>query len=331
MRHRLRQLRHLGAYPLDPPFVDHQRRQVGIGEIPVILRVFLAAHGACLVFVRIVQPCFLHHVAPVLDRFDLATDFELDRLMHEAKAVQVFYFASRAETGIAGRTHRHVGIAAEAPLLHVAVTDADPHDERMERLGVGNRFFRTSQVGLGDDLQQGRAGAVQVDAGHVARMRTVRFKSLVQRLAGILFQMRASQCDFDRATRGRNDRNRASLHNRNLVLRYLIPLRQVGVEVILAREHAAPVDGAADRQPESDRALDRALVQHRQDAGQRNIDGGRLAVRCRAKGSGRARKNLRCGGELGVGLEPDDDLPLHLRIHGAKPAGMRRCQSVVCW
>jgi hypothetical protein len=32
-----------------------------------------------------------------------------------------------------------------------------------------------------------------------------------------------------------------------------------------------------------------------------------------------------------VGLEPDDDLPLHLRIHGAKPAGMRRCQSVVCW
>src|ERR1019366_10561073 len=113
-------------------------------------------------------------------------------------------------------------------------------------------------------LQKGSAGAVQVDPGHAATERTVRVKSLVQRLPGILFEMRAGQCDFDRAACGRNDRNRAALHDRNLVLRYLVALRQIGVEVILAREYAALVDRAANRQAESDRALDRALVPHRQ-------------------------------------------------------------------
>ena len=158
----------------------------------------------------------------------------------------------------------------------------------MERLGVGNRFFRASQFRLGDDLQQGCPGAVEVDAGHAATESTVRVKCFVQRLAGVLFEMCAGQGDSEHATRGRDDRNRATLDNRNLVLRYLITLRQIGVEVILAREHAAPVDRGTNREAKSDRTLDRALVQYRQDAGQRDVDRGRVTVRHRAEGSGRA-------------------------------------------
>ena len=58
--HRLGQLRQLRAHALDPLVVDHERRQVGIGEVAVVLRVFLAAHRARLAPVRIVEARLLH-------------------------------------------------------------------------------------------------------------------------------------------------------------------------------------------------------------------------------------------------------------------------------
>ena len=58
--HRLGQLRQRGAHAIDPRLVDHQRRQVGIGEIAIVLRVFLAAHRPRLVAVGVVEPRLLH-------------------------------------------------------------------------------------------------------------------------------------------------------------------------------------------------------------------------------------------------------------------------------
>ncbi len=58
--------------------------------------------------------------------------------------------------------------------------------QRMQRLGVGHGFGAGTHVGLGDDLQQRRAGAVEVDAGLAVEI-------LVQRLAGILFEMGARE------------------------------------------------------------------------------------------------------------------------------------------
>ena len=49
---RLRQLRHRRAHALDPRLVDHQRQQVRIGKVAVVLRVFLGAHRARLVACR---------------------------------------------------------------------------------------------------------------------------------------------------------------------------------------------------------------------------------------------------------------------------------------
>ena len=81
--------------------IDDQRRQVRIGEVAIIVRVFLAAHGARFAAVRIVQPRLLHDAAAVLDQVDLAADFEFDRLLKEAEGVQVLDLAARAELRVA--------------------------------------------------------------------------------------------------------------------------------------------------------------------------------------------------------------------------------------
>ena len=74
-----------------------ERRQVGIGKVAIVLRVFLAAHRARLVPVRIVEPGLLDDRAAVLDQLDLPADLEVDRLLEEAEAVQVLDLAARAE------------------------------------------------------------------------------------------------------------------------------------------------------------------------------------------------------------------------------------------
>jgi hypothetical protein len=74
-------------------------------------------------------------------------------------------------------------------LLHVAVVDADRHQDgaqpREERGGVGGR----AQVGLGDDFDEGYSAAVEV---HVADPPGVG-EPVVQRLAGILLEVEAGQ------------------------------------------------------------------------------------------------------------------------------------------
>ena len=57
-----------------------------------------------------------------------------------------------------------VGVDPQAPFLHVAVGDAQVVQQQLQlgeiSLGLGGR----TEVGLADDLQQRRAGPVQVDA-----------------------------------------------------------------------------------------------------------------------------------------------------------------------
>src|SRR5919108_2515323 len=71
---------------------------------------------------------------------------------------------------------------------------------------------------------------------------------------------------------------RALAAERGLVLADLVALRQVGIEVVLAREDRVVGDLAAEREPELDRELDRALVRHRQRTGMREADRARVRV-----------------------------------------------------
>ena len=137
----------------------------------------------------------------------------------------------------ADRAHRHVGVAAERAFLHVAVADLEVAHQRVDLLHVRDRFLRRAHVGLGDDLEQRRAGAIEVDARQAVEV-------LVQRLAGVLFEVRAR--DADRLARAvvEHDLERALLDDRLLVLADLVALRQIGIEVVLAREHRAVRDRA---------------------------------------------------------------------------------------
>ena len=67
------------------------------------------------------------------------------------------------ERGLAHAPHRHVGVAAQRPLLHVAVRGADGDDGRAQQGQEPARLRGVAEVRLGDDLEQRGAGAVEVD------------------------------------------------------------------------------------------------------------------------------------------------------------------------
>jgi hypothetical protein len=85
---------------------------------------------------------------------------------------------------------------------------------------------------------------------------------------------------------------------RQLVLRNLIALGQVGIEVVLAREDRSLLDGAAERQRRTDRVVDRGVVQYRQRARQAETDRTDVGVGRRAERRAGAAEDLRRSQEL---------------------------------
>ena len=124
--------------------------------------------------------------------------------------------------------------------------------------------------------------------------------------------MRAHDPDALLAVRRRHH-ERAAPAERRLVLADLVALRQVGVEVVLAREDRVLGDLAAEREAELDRELDRARVRHRQRARMREADGARVRVLGGAVLELAAAEHLRARLQVRVDLEADDGLPLSHR------------------
>ncbi len=98
---------------------------------------------------------------------------------------------------------------------------------------------------------------------------------------------------------------------RTFVLRNLVALRQVGIEVVLAREDRLGLDVAAERERRLDGEVHRLPVQHRQGAGQSEADRTDLRVRRRAEGGAAAAENLGAGLQLGVNFETDYCVKAH--------------------
>ena len=186
----------------------------------------------------------------------------------------------------------------------------------MDLLQVRDRLLRRTKVRLRDDLEQRRAGPVEVDAAGADQ-------PLVQRLARVFLQMRTR--DTDRLPRPvvQDDFQRSVLDDRPLVLADLVTLGQVGIEVVLAREHGPRGDLGAGGESELHGHAHRFGIQHRQHAGIAEVHEVRLRVRCRAVGGRAAGKDLRASRELGVNLKPDDDFPLGFLRH-VSSSGVRR-------
>ena len=184
----VRQLGQRRLHARDVRGVDLHRQQVRIREVAVVVGFFLRTHAARLALVGVVEPRFLHHLAAAFDHVDLARDFVVDGLLDVAERIDVLDLGARAELLGADLAHRHVGVAAERAFLHVAVADLEVAHQRVHLLEIGHRLFRRAHVGLGDDFDERRAGAIEVDAGLLRQ-------PFVQRLARVLFEMRARDAD----------------------------------------------------------------------------------------------------------------------------------------
>ena len=84
-RHRRGQFGHGRAHAFDRSGVDHQRGQIGIGEITIIVGILFGAHRSRLIAVGVVQARFLHHAATVFEQLDLAARFMLNGGLQEPK------------------------------------------------------------------------------------------------------------------------------------------------------------------------------------------------------------------------------------------------------
>lgn len=134
----------------------------------------------------------------------------------------------------------------------------------MDRLDVGHGFLGAAHVRLGDDFQQRGAGTVKVDAGGAAEV-------FVQAFAGVFFQVRAGDPDTLDGAVFQGDIQVALADDRQVHLADLVPLGQVRVEVVLAREHVALADFGINGQAEHARHAHGFLVQHRQYAGHAQV------------------------------------------------------------
>ena len=206
----VRQLRQMRAELVDIGLVEFERQQVGIGEIAIVVRFFLRAHRPRLALGGIEQTRLLVDLAAVLDDADLAARLDLDRLADEADRVDVLDLAARAERR-ARLAHGHIDVGAQGALLHVAVAGADVAQDRAQLRDIGLGLVGRAHVGLGDDLHQRDARAVEID------MRVIGAE-IVQRLAGVLLEMQALDADLDLLGRGHIDEHHALADDRVLVL-----------------------------------------------------------------------------------------------------------------
>ena len=119
-----------------------KRKQIGLGEIAVIVRLLLRTHAVCFAFDRIIETSFLGNFSAAFNDSDLALDFVFQRLANEAKRVDVLDFGFGAKFLLSARSHTDIGIAAQRTLFHVDVADAGIKDDLLEASEIFVGFIR---------------------------------------------------------------------------------------------------------------------------------------------------------------------------------------------
>ena len=304
------ELGHGGEDLLLPLGADDQRRKVGLGEVAVVVGLLLAAHGIGAALGVVPQARLLHDAAAVFEDADLALDLVLQRSADVAEAVDVLDFGLGAVLRCALQHDADVRIAAQGTLFHVAVGDAGIEQDFLELGEVLEGLVGCAEVGLGDDLDQRRAAAVEVDVGARGGVG----KAVVEALAGVLFHVQARDAD---ALRDRLAGHVECGHDDHAVfgdglveLRDLVALGRVGIEVVLAGEDAGLANLAADGLRREHRELDGLLVEQGQRAGQAEADGADVGVGFAAVLVLAAAEGLGFGEQLDVDLQADDGLVL---------------------
>ena len=151
----------------DPRAVGFERREVGLGEVPVVERLLLRTQRVRRARLLVEVPRLLDERLTVLERVALPLLLEPQRAFERADRVEVLDLDLGAERGLARAPRRDVRVAAERPLLHPDVRDVERLERRAQLGEVGARLLGRAHVGLGHALDERHAGAVVVDEGVV--------------------------------------------------------------------------------------------------------------------------------------------------------------------
>ena len=85
---------------------------------------------------------------------DLTGHLDVDRALHEAKAVQVIELGTGPELLAAHRADGDVCVATKATFFQVAVVDTREDEHFPERTEIRCRLFARAQIGLAHDLHE---------------------------------------------------------------------------------------------------------------------------------------------------------------------------------
>ena len=290
------------------------------------------------------MPRLLKDAPALLQHLGLTADLVGQPVVEVLEAVHVLELGLHAELRLAAAAQAHVSVAAQAPLLHRAVGDADGEVDLAQLLHEQARLLGRAQIGLGDELDERRAGAVVVHE-RVRGSGDAPFPAAhVHHLTRVLLHVDARDAHVRGVALGRAHdvakrlalRKRRRVHalarrravhrkvevpahaERHRPLRGLEVLRHVGVHVVLAVEHAAALDVAVRGEARQHDGLDGRLVRHGQGTRKPQAHGAGVRVRRRAELQLAAAEHLRLERrQLRVDLQADDGLPIpqHLFEH----------------
>lgn len=236
----------------------------------------------------------------------------IDSPAHRRKRVHVLYFDLGSELGVPDGPDGNIDVAAEGTFLHVPIADPQVPDDPLYLGGVLGGLHPGPHVGVGDDLQQGDPGPVEVDLGEGGGGGAGVGVGMHE-LAGVLLHVDPGDPEGPAASsvlEGEVEAEGAGGGDGEVELGDLVALGEVRVEVLLAVELGAEGDGAVEGEGDGEGGADEGGVEggegarvpeaHRADGGVRR---GAVGVRARAEGLG-------AGGQLHVGLDADHRLEL---------------------
>ena len=301
----LRQLGEERAPFLDLGLGELHRHQVRLREIPVVVGVLLRTHGGGLHRLRVPAARLLHDRDGVRHAFALAPRLVLERGVDAGEGVHVLDLDLRPQLLRALGPDGDVDVGAHVALLEVAVAHPRVDQHLAERGEIGDRVVGRLHVRLGDDLHQGSAAAVEVDA---------RGGGVVVDLRRVLLEVDVVYADQLLGAVGARDLHPAADAEGTAVLGDLVVLGHVGVEVVLAVKGGVRVHAAAEHQARHNRELHRLAVHDRERTRVAEADGADVGVRLAARLQQAGAEHLGLGPELDVRLEADGAFVFHARV-----------------
>ena len=242
-------------------------------------------------------------------------NLKLDGFLDSLERVQILNFDLDAESCASFRPDRNVRVAAKAPFLHVAITDAEVLQNLSEGSEVGTGFLWTSDIRFTDDLEQRHAGAIQVhQAGGAVRIMNV--------LTGVFLDVNAGQANSFLSSIDLDVDITTSAYGQ-FVLANLIALGQIGIKIVFTSKDARRCDRAVGSQACFDCKLNDLFVEHRQNSRKSGAYRAGVLIRFATELGRTTAEDLRLCEQLGVNFESND----RFVFHKVRTSRMRRIEN----